>query len=86
MHVSAWRWPPCMAVAIVWLWSGFGPTTLSQTKRAQEVVRIRTSKPSRLRKWLPIVHRANFIVEILLAKNCRTYEIWGLKIDLEAIS
>ena len=54
-------WPLCMAVASGRAVVGLGPTTLSQTKHAHEVVRIRTSKLSRLRKWLPIVHRANFI-------------------------
>ena len=46
-------WPPCMAVATL--------STSSQAKHAHKVVRIRTSKPSRLRKRLPIVHHANFI-------------------------
>ena len=31
--------PPCMVVAMVGLWLGFGLTTLSQTKCAHEVVR-----------------------------------------------
>ena len=53
----------CIVDLAVRFWSD---STLSQTKRAHEVVRMRTSKPTRLRKRLPIVHRANFIDSILL--------------------
>ena len=40
-----------------------GPITFSQTKHAHEIVCIRTTKPSLLRKRLPI------IVQILLTKS-----------------
>ena len=61
-----------------WLgWSGFGPTTFSQTKRhmhisnARELVCIRTSKPSRLGKWLPV------IVQISLTKRKQCVRIFS---------
>ena len=47
-------WPPCMAVATLF--------TLSQTKRAHEVIRIRTSQS--LKTVAYIIHRANFCVRI----------------------
>ena len=60
VHASAW----CLATLHGRSkWSGCGRVLarlllISQTKRAHEIVRIRTS----LRKQLPIVYRANFIV------------------------
>ena len=65
MHLHG-AWLPCMAVAMVGLWSGFDPTTLLQTKCAHEAVCMRTSKLICLQKRLPIVHCANFIDSVLL--------------------
>ena len=38
-----------------------GPITISQTKRAHEIVLIKTTKPSLLQKLTAAHHRANFI-------------------------